>query len=280
MTEAGQAPVYRGNLEKLVAAIRVERGIDLGEYRRAYVERRLAARMRAVGVHSYRQYTELLAGDDDEFHALMDTLTINVTEFFRDRPVWDIIKRKVLTDLIAQKTSGRSRTIRVWSAGCATGEEPYSLAMLLLDVLGAEASRYLVSVTGTDLDPKALATAEKGIYPVDSLRRIPASYQVRFMQTNGSFVEMAPEVKRIVRFSQYNLFEPSAIRMVDLLVCRNVFIYFDRDRQAKVLDNFYDSLARGGFLVLGRSEKLSPESAARLEVIDGRERVYRKPARA
>lgn len=281
MTDASSAQAYRGNLDKLIAKVNDARGIDLALYRRAYLERRIAARLRTLDLHSYRQYTDLLESDPGEYARLLDTLTINVTDFFRDKVVWDVLKKRVFREMIEEKTHGRSRTIRIWSAGCATGEEPYSVAMMLVDLLRDDASRFLVSVLATDLDPEALAVAQKGVYHTDKLKGIPLGYQVRFTKQLGSSqFEITPDIRRMVRFQRFSLFDEPPIRVVDLIMCRNVFIYFDKDQQAKVLRNFWRSLTRGGYLVLGRSEKLSPEVAMLLEPVDGKERIYRKPARA
>jgi len=272
-------PAFRGSIDKLISKISEARGLDLGLYRRAYVERRIAARLRTLGLSSYRQYSDLLDADPDEYQRLFNTITINVTEFYRDRAMWDVLQRNVLREIVARKRAGRSKTIRIWSAGCATGEEPYSAAMMLLDVLGAHAGEFLMSVTASDLDPEALAYAERGVYDDGKRKRIPPGYQVRFTRRFGtSQFEIMPEVRRLVRFQRLSLFDPAPYRVMDLILCRNVFIYFDREQQARVLDNFMTSMTRGGYLVLGRSEKLSPDVAGRLEIIDGRERVYRKPA--
>lgn len=279
MTEAGSARVYRGNLDRIISKVHDARGIDLSQYRRAYLERRVAARLRTLELHSYRQYADLLDADPNEYLQLLDTLTINVTEFFRDKVVWDSLKRNVMREMLAAKLDGRSRTIRIWSAGCATGEEPYSLVMLLLDMLGDDASRFLISVVGTDLDGQALERAERGVYDLSRLKRIPPGYQLRFTRVLDSHTfEILPEVRRFVRFREASLFGEAPMRVVDLVMCRNVFIYFDRDQQARVLGMFWDSLVRGGYLVLGRSEKLSVQAVGRFEPIDGRERIYRKPS--
>lgn len=272
--------VSKGSLAKLISKIDADRGIDLSQYREAYLERRIAARLRMLDLHSYRQYAERLDADPAEYDALISTLTINVTDFFRDRPVWDILRKDVLQPMIAQKASGRSRTIRVWCAGCATGEEPYSVAMTLADLLGEDVSRYLIGVMGTDLDDEALAKAEAGIFEADKAAHIPPRYQVRFTRKlpDGRF-EILPEIRRLVRYSHFSLFDDSPMRVVDVVLCRNVFIYFNREQQNRALEGFWRSLSRGGYLVLGRSEKLSPEMARQFEVVDGKERVYRKPLR-
>ncbi len=280
LTDTSPAQACRGSLDRLIAKIGEARGLDLSNYRRAYIERRVAARLRTVGLHSYRQYADLLDEDPAEYDELIGTITINVTDFFRDKVVWNHLK-PILRDMIAAKRAGRNRTIRCWSAGCATGEEPYSVAMLLLDLLGDRAQDFVVSVTASDLDGDVLDVAREGVYDRERLRHIPPGYQVRFItQRDGGRFEIAPEVKRLVRFQQLSLFEPAPFRVMDLIMCRNVFIYFDREQQVRVLENFWNSLARGGYLVLGRSEKLAPEAAERFEAIVGRERIYRRPPRA
>ncbi len=280
MEEGGSSGVYRGSLDRLIDKVNDARGIDLSLYRRAYVERRITTRLRALDLHSFRQYADVLESDPNEYERLLDTLTINVTEFFRDQVVWDSIKRNVMRPMLESKSEGRSRTIRLWSAACATGEEPYSLAMMLLDAVGKDESRYLMSVLATDLDREALRRAELGVFDNQRLRHIPASYQVRFTQpVNREAFEMDPSVRKIVRFREASLFDPAPQRSIDLIMCRNVFIYFDREQQARALETFWGALARGGYLVLGRSEKLSPQAAERFEPIDGRERIYRKPVR-
>lgn len=270
----------RGDLDKFMGRVLRDRGFDLTQYRRAYVERRLAARLRTLGLHTYREYCDLLEADPAEYERLLDTLTINVTDFFRDAAVWDILRKRVIPDMVADKLRGRSRTIRIWSAGCASGEEPYSIAMMVLDVLGKDADKFLINVLGTDLDPDILRVAEKARYSKDNLKSIPPSYQVRFTRGAGrSEFEIRPEVSRLVRFKHSSLFGDSPMKVVDLILCRNVFIYLDRARQMAVLERFWGSLARGGYLVLGRSEKMPAEMARRFDPIETRERVYKRPNR-
>lgn len=280
MSVVDQAGHGWGDLDKFMATVLHDRGLDLTQYRKAYVERRLAARMRSLELRSYREYSDRLHSDVDEYARLIDTLTINVTNFFRDTEVWDILRRRVLPEMIAEKLRGRSRTIRIWSAGCATGQEPYSIAMALLDVLGEDADKFLVTILATDLDPDVLETASQGCYSAAELKHIPTAYQVRFLRTVGSSsFEMLPEIRRLIRFKHSSLFGDAPMKVADLILCRNVFIYLDRPRQEKVLESFWGALARGGYMVLGRSEKLSIETARRFEPIEPRERVYRKPNR-
>ncbi len=268
----------RGSLEKLLRKVMADRGLDLHQYRERYVERRIAVRLTALGLHTYSQYAAYLDKHPDEYHALVDTLTINVTQFFRDAEVFDLFRAEVLPALLAQKAARRQRILRIWSAGCATGEEPYSLAMSVLDGLERTGSTHIIpTVIGTDLDRNALATAKRAQYPLRQLGQIPKGDRLRYVDTGTETFTMKQQVRDMVRFQYLNLFEDSPIHGVDAVFCRNVFIYFNKADQERLVQVFWDSLVRGGFLVLGRSERLSPEVAGTFELVDGRQRVYRKP---
>lgn len=275
--DSSEDAVYRGNLDKLVVKLDSERGIDLKNYRPNYLERRIATRLRALGLHSYRQYAAYLDAHPDEYAHLLDTITINVTEFYRDEPVFDIFRNEVVPAMIEQKLRSRHRMIRVWSAGCATGEEPYSITMSFLDAMKGHEREFLLNVIATDLDEKALAFARKAEYPVERLKNIPKAHQVKYLDVHGDTFTMKPDVTKHVKFRSLNLFADKPISVVDVIFCRNVFIYFSREQQAEILEHFWSALSRGGYLVLGRSEKLAPNVAKRFELHNGRERVYRKP---
>ncbi|PKQ15446.1 MAG: hypothetical protein CVT67_09510 [Actinobacteria bacterium HGW-Actinobacteria-7] len=280
MAEAEETAANRGSIDRLIRRISDAHGIDLALYRQPYLERRLAARMRVLGLTSYRRYGDLLEGDPAEYARLIDTLTINVTEFFRDSTVWDSIRRTVVPDLVTRKRDSRNRSIRVWSAGCATGEEPYSVAMLLLDILGDDAAHFATSVLATDIDPNALAKAKAGVFDKAKYKGVTADYRLRFTRAHGNaHFEVADEVRDVIRFRKMSLFDDIPVRVIDLVLCRNVFIYFDRQQQARVLENFNRAMTPGGYLVLGRSEKLSDAASTWLEPVDGNGRIYRKRER-
>lgn len=277
MSQAEVGQVYRGDLDKLLAKIGSERGLDLGQYRRQYLERRFAARLRAVGLHSYRQYAQRLDSDPQEYAALLDTLTINVTDFFRDPTVYQAFRTRVVPALLKAKMASRHRMIRAWSAGCATGEEAYSITMTLLDAVERSNEPFLISVYGTDLDPKALETARKGEYRIADAKNLPHAFRMKYAEMGDDVFRISESVKEHVRFSPLNLFEDRPISVVDLIFCRNVFIYFTKEQQEKVLERFWTALSRGGYLILGRSEKLVPSFGSRFELVSSRERIYRKP---
>jgi chemotaxis protein methyltransferase CheR len=276
LEHAGAEQVYRGDVKRLLATIADERGVDLTQYRSAYVERRIAARLRALNLHTYRQYARYIKANPDEYASLLDAMTINVTDFFRDPPVYQLFRTRVVPEIIQRKVKSRHRMVRVWSAGCATGEEPYSIAMSFLSALGPDDDGFMLNIVGTDLDPNALETASRAEYDIAKLKHIPKADQVRFVEVIGDRFRIRPEVTKHVRFRPLNLFTDEPIHVVDVLFCRNVFIYFTREQQAKVLVRFSESLARGGYLVLGRSEKMAAASAADFELVEGRDRVYRK----
>jgi chemotaxis protein methyltransferase CheR len=265
-----------GDATRLIAQVERDRGIDLSQYRLSYLERRLGTRLRALGLVTYRQYGRHLSEHPEEYARLLDTLTVNVTDFFRDPPVWKIIRGEVIPAIIKAKTGTGQHWIRVWSAGCATGEEPYSLAMAFLSAFAKDGPSLLLSVTATDLDPLAIATAQAAEYDVAKLEHLSGPDRVRFTETSGKKFKVKPEVTEHVRFRKLNLFSDPSPLAVDLILCRNVFIYFTREQQERITNVFHRALARGGYLVLGRTEKMAMGATAGFESVSSKERIYRK----
>ncbi|HET7040337.1 MAG TPA: protein-glutamate O-methyltransferase CheR [Gemmatimonadales bacterium] len=268
MTVANQA-----ELAALLAQITRERGMDCGAYKQSCLRRRLAVRMRARGVHTYGDYARVLATDRAEYDRLVDALTINVTKFYRNRETWDALAARYLPEL----WEARGGAVRCWSAGCATGEEPFTLAILLL-----EAARGLrrslpegARVDATDLDPGALAQAQAGRYRAAAFDELPADLAHRYFAP-GEPRAVLDEVRARVRFHRHDLLrEPPPAAPYDLILCRNVVIYFDRSTQERLFTGFAEALAPGGVLVLGKVETLFGPARARFRLDDARERVYR-----
>lgn len=282
MTEFDPGSPQRGDLNKLIHKIADARGFDLGHYRRGYIERRLASRMRALGLITYHQYGDRLDSDPEEFAHFLQALTIGVTEFFRDPEMWDELRNVVIPSILAEKSRRNGNVLRVWSAGCATGEEAYSLAMAFLEAMGDDAGRLTLSIHGTDLDVDALEVAEDAFYAPERLVHVPADYLERYFEpaaAEGQGRRVKSGIRRLVRFQPFSLFDSSPMRLVDLIMCRNVFIYLDRTEQVRVLDEFWGATMKGGYLILGRSEKLSSGDSARYEPVNSRERIFRKPVR-
>jgi chemotaxis methyl-accepting protein methylase len=260
-------------LAALLAQIIRERGMDCGAYKESCLRRRLAVRMRARGVHTYADYARVLETDRAEYDRLVDALTINVTKFYRNRETWDALASRYLPEL----WEARDGAVRCWSAGCATGEEPFTLAILLLEAARARGRRPPdgARVDATDLDPGALARAEAGAYRAPAFDELPADLGERYF-TPGAARTVLPEVRGRVRFHRHDLLrEPPPAPPYDLILCRNVVIYFDRPTQERLFQGFADALAPGGVLVLGKVETLFGPVRARFRLDDPRERIYR-----
>ena len=260
-------------LRALKEQIRNQSGLFCEGYKEKCLRRRLAVRMRARGVHRYADYAALLDDDPAEYQTLLNTVTINVSKFFRNPEVWDVVRTIVLPDLFRER-----RPIRMWSAGTATGEEPYTLAMLVSDYVEEHGGfdPNLVEILATDIDETALQKARAASYPDLALVETPAAAKARWFEPGGPPYRVRAEIRRMVRFNQADLIREAAPEALDLVFCRNVFIYFERELQEELLTRFVDALRPGGWLVLGKVETLLGPAARSLEVVRSRERVYRK----
>jgi chemotaxis methyl-accepting protein methylase len=260
---------------ELTAKIARDRGFGCASYKDKCLRRRIAVRMRARGVHTYGDYARVLDADGAEYDKLLDALTINVTKLFRNWETYDAIATKVVPALWE---SGRS-TINVWSAGCSSGEEPYSIAALFhrhadrLGALGQLAPR--VKVLGTDIDARSLEAAQRAAFAEGDFADTPAELRRRYFSPVAPFT-IVPDVRRLVRFERRDLLgEPSPPGQHHLICCRNVLIYFDRDTQERLFEKFHSALAPDGFLVLGKVETLLGSARTRFVAVDGRERIFR-----
>ena len=235
-----------------------ECGISMGAEKRLFLESRLRRRIDELGIKSAYEYYCLVksAGEKSrEMPALLDTLMICETSFFRNLPQFELLKDSVLPEIVAKKESAGSKLIRVWSAGCSTGQEPYSAVMTLLESLPA-AQEWTIRVFASDLSFTALERAQCGLYRIDQVRGLGEPYVSKyFREENGNYV-MAEQVKRRVIFDYHNLKHDNGIRGLDIIFCRNVMIYFDADEQRRLVGRFANCLIPGGFLFLGHAESL------------------------
>lgn len=270
---------HRGE-DRVLAYVSASRGLDLGSYRRPYLRRRIQARLHRVGLQSYCDYAQLLEADPLEVDRLLETLTINVTRFFRDPATWSVMREQVVPRLVSQKRERGGGRIRVWSAACATGEEPYSLSMVLSEALATAAGNVSATITATDLDDTALNVARRGIYPIERLAELPQGLAEKHarIQPDGCFrLSAAPGTS--ISFRPADILSAAGVRAADIVTCRNLLIYLDRDRQRRVLQGLTECLVDGGYLVLGRTERLCEEVVEYFEPVSVRERVYRKHPR-
>ena len=253
-------------------------GLDVGAYKDRCLRRRIAVRLRACGVHTYAEYLELLDRRPEEFDKLLDALTINVTKFFRNPETWEWLGREALPELMRDR-EGR---IRIWSAGCASGEESYTLVMLCAMVLeGMHQADWLdrVHVDATDIDRRSIERTAAARYHVRAFGEAPAGAMQRFcVQLDPEHVEVKPELRRLVEVRRFDLIRERPERTYDLIVCRNVIIYFDRGAQEQLLQSFADALVPRGILVLGKVETLVGPARERLTMLEARERIYRRVA--
>jgi chemotaxis protein methyltransferase CheR len=259
----------------LAEKISRDRGFACANYKQRCVLRRIAVRMRARGIPTFDEYSALLDRDPEEFDRLIDTLTINVTKFFRNAEVWTAIGRIVVPAVWA----ARRARVRVWSAGCASGEEAYSLAILFhrhAERIGDMAGLGTVEVLGTDIDAGSLEAAERAVFEPDAFTDTPADLRARYFTPVPPYSPLAI-IRAITRFERHDLLRDEIpLQRYDLIVCRNVLIYFDRETQERLIDAFHAALTPGGVLVLGKVETLLGTARTRFTALDSRERVFQK----
>jgi two-component system CheB/CheR fusion protein len=245
-------------VERLLQKLNTDYGFDFREYKRASLVRRLRARMQQVRVDSFAGYIDYLDRHRDEHVALFNAILINVTGFFRDPEAWKLLGEEVLPRLIDQAPV--PRTLRVWCPGCSSGEEAYSVAILLSERLGAEAGSYTVKVYATDMDEDALALARQALYRLEHVKHMPAELLERHFLREGMAYRLRRELRRWVVFGHHNLVRDPPLSHIDLLICRNVLIYFAGELQERILARFHYAIRDGGYLFLGRAESLLTRS--------------------
>ncbi|HET7583412.1 MAG TPA: protein-glutamate O-methyltransferase CheR [Gemmatimonadaceae bacterium] len=258
----------------LIDKIARERGFLCGSYKEKCLRRRIAVRMRARSVHTYDEYGRVLDQDPGEWERLLDALTINVTKLFRNWETFTAIAEHVVPSLWALP----DETIRIWSAGCASGEEPYSLAILFhrYATQRKELSRLgRVRITGSDIDRASLAAAEEATYADAAFADTPPALRDAYFPAAPFTVP--PHVRALARFVRNDLLRDAPpVANAHLITCRNVIIYFDRASQEALFERFADTLSPGGFLVLGKVETLLGRARSRFAPVDSRERIFRR----
>ncbi len=262
--------------DQLLEYLRHTRGFDFGAYKRASLQRRMLKRLQMVKSESYTDYIDYLEVHPDEFGILFNTILINVTEFFRDGPAWEVMRDTVMPRLLGAKRPGEP--IRVWSAGCASGQEPYSVAMLLAEMMEEEAFRQRVKIYATDVDEQALAEARAAAYTEAQVQAVPPALREKYFEPANDRFNFRKELRRSVIFGRHDLLQDSPISRVDLLICRNTLMYFNAEAQSRVLSRFDFALTGTGYLFLGKAEVLLTRSTAFVP-IDIKHRIFAKATR-
>jgi two-component system, chemotaxis family, CheB/CheR fusion protein len=269
---AEEPPNHRG-LDSILEKIRESRNFDFRNYKRGTLERRIQRRMQDRNKRSIRDYAALLERDPNEVDALISSMLIKVTSFFRDPEIWEELSTRTLPQMLSEKAPGEE--IRVWSAGCATGEEAFTAAIILAEAMGPSFANHEIRIFGTDVDEKAIAYARKGLYTRHQVESVPKRLLSEWFVPEGEGFTVGKGLRRSVVFGINNLVSDAPISRLDLLICRNVFIYLDATLQKRVLTRFHHALRRHGVLMLGKSE-LIPFAARIYEPIDLPRRIYRR----
>jgi len=240
--------------EALLTYVKRNRGFDFSGYKHSSLMRRIQKRMQIVGIKDYGEYQDYLEVHPDEFPRLFDTILINVTSFFRDTSAWDYIRTDIIPLILANKKE--SEPIRVWSAGCATGEEAYTIAILLAEALGVDQFRERVKIYASDVDEEALTQARQASYSAREIAAIPSDLLEKYFERTETRNTFRKDLRRSVIFGRHDLIQDAPISRIDLLICRNALMYFNSETQSRILSRLHFALNDNGFLFLGKAEML------------------------
>jgi two-component system CheB/CheR fusion protein len=260
---------------RLLEYLKQARGFDFSAYKVSTLMRRVQKRMREVGVDTYAAYIEYLEVHPQEFGPLFDTVLINVTSFFRDPPSWEYLAEHIVPRILEEKAT--DLPIRIWSAGCASGEEAYSLAILLAEAAGDEEFRRRVKIYATDADEGALAMARQGTFESRQVEGLSPERLERYFESAGSRYLFRNDLRRCMIFGRHDLIQDAAISRLDLLVCRNTLMYFNAEAQARILARFHFALSRTGYLFLGKAETLLSHSS-NFKPVELKHRIFARSA--
>ena len=264
------------DLSELIWFVQSRCGMDLSRYRPSCIRRRVLHRLSMLGCRSLGSYVGYLNEHPGEVEELLNVVTIHVTGYFRDRDVYDTLEERIFPKIIERKRSTHQKLIRIWSAGCSTGEETYSTVIALIHHLGGRSGDYRVEMYGTDISEESCRIARRGYYSREKVSGIPLALLKRYFSIDGSGYRITQEIRRHVKFAVHDLFSEPPFSMLDLVICRNVLIHFDHEVRGDVLANFHGALCDDGFFVLGKSEAMSGPALGLFELVEPRSKIYRK----
>jgi two-component system CheB/CheR fusion protein len=242
------------SFEALLEFLKHTRGLDFTGYKRTSLQRRFLRRMETVGCESFGDYLDHLEVHPEEYEQLFESLLINVTEFFRDPPAWEHLRTSILPELLAAKEP--NEPVRVWSAGCASGQEAYTTAMVLAELMGIDQFRERVKIYATDIDGDALNQARTAIFTAKETESVPPELRARYFERADQRFAFRKDLRRTVIFGRNNLIEDAPISRLDLVMCRNTLMYFTAETQSHILRHFHFALRDSGVLMLGKSEMM------------------------
>lgn len=257
------------------STLKSAKGFNLDIYKDKCIRRRIAIRIRATHCRTAEEYGDLLRQNPLESDLLLKVLTIHVSQFFRNPSAFDKMRTEIIPNLLNARETKGGECLTFWSVGCASGEEPYSIALILKEFFPREAIKERIAILATDVDANILEVARSGIYGEERLVELPEAMRKRWFRREEGRYHLAPEIKEMVDFRKRDLFNRESFPESDLILCRNVLIYFEREQQEKILTGFADVLRTGGILILGKSEALFGSIRGRFQTICPVERVYR-----
>ncbi|MEG0258935.1 MAG: protein-glutamate O-methyltransferase CheR [Lysinibacillus sp.] len=247
------------NYEKFIEGIKRVTGIDLALYKEAQMKRRLTSLYEKKGYADFVDFLKALEKDRDLMNEFLDRMTINVSEFYRNGKRWEVLEKKIFPKLLQN-----NKRLKIWSAACSTGEEPYSLAM----VLSQHVPLSQIQIYATDLDENVIQKAKLGLYPERSLAEVPKDIQTKYFDKEGNFYKVKDEIKKCVTFKKHNLLKDKYETNYDLIVCRNVMIYFTEEAKDLIYQNFSKSMRKDGILFVGSTEQIFNPSRYDFDVED------------
>lgn len=263
-------------LKKILDKVHAERGLNFSQYRMKLLSRRVMARVRLTKRDDFEQYYAHLNRSPEEMDYLLDALTINVTEFFRDEFVFDVIEKKVIPELFNKKRD----TVRIWSCACSSGEEPYSILIAIAEFLGLKLPEYKLRIVATDIDEKTLMHAIQGVYDKTQFQKLPPH---KLMLLDKYFYKMETgkywireEWAGYIEFKYHDMVADPPLERMDMVLCRNVLMYFNRELQSQVIGRLYNALNHGGFLILGNVESVPNDLKDKFYEYDRKARIYIK----
>lgn len=249
------------DLKPILDYLMEKRGFDFSGYHPPMLARRIAQRLTATSSSNFGEYLSCLQGNSAELDHLIDVITINVSRFFRDTLTFELIARRILPAIIREKALLQDQSLRIWCAGCARGEEPYSLAILIHELMEKEGLTMNLHLFATDIDARSLKDAVKAVYPLNRIENIKHGLLTKYFTPEGTSFRLIPEIRELVHFSLYDMLDKkrgvpleSVFGDFDLVFCRNLLIYFNIEHQETIFQKLYKSLAETGHLILGEAE--------------------------
>lgn len=261
-------------LMKVLKKIEDATDLDARFYRKSTLKRRLNFRMKATNSKTYKDYLNYLKHNSLEYDKFLDTLTINVTDFLRDKQVFFTLERKILPDILKKIKEKSRKRIRIWSIGCSKGQEPYSLAIIFNEILNGSLKDFQIIIQATDLNKAVLRKAKQGLYSKDEIKNVSKKYLIKYFQKEGNGFKIKENVRKLVRFRQHDLIKGKNLGRFHLILCRNLFIFFEPQLQEKMFKKIHSSLKNNGVLVLGQAE--TPKNGNFFHDLYSRDHIYGK----